>query len=158
MAENKIGKLSDPVVALADHLRAVATTSTNGIIDSEVKWDQFTSISAETQKALLEALRHDLYIGPDEDGYIMETVTSEDRPFVNKLLANLKNQPPLFSRAEYLLSQTVSLFSDKNNIVMKVRDSLERVTIEESGFHGGVQKTAQILYDKMLSLKVDEER
>lgn len=60
------------------------------------------SLSAEARRAIVFALKPDLYIEPAEEADIRKQTKFGEAPLVNAVLGELRENPPLVSREKYL--------------------------------------------------------
>lgn len=147
MGDNPVGhKIPDGAKALAEHIRWVAQED-GKVADGMVEWNEYVMLEEPLREALVMALQ-DLYIDPFETVGIMQRTNDLNRTFVNRLITNLRTDPPLFKVAERFCSQ------DRMDI--KIRNALEFAAQED--LNPQIQERAQQILEscKILFAKLDE--
>lgn len=147
MADKRIEhKISDAAKALAEHLGDVAATD-GKIEEGMVEWGEYVLLEKPVRDALLTSLR-DLYIDPFETIGVMEKANDFNRGFVNRLVTDLRNEPPLFKVAERFCSQ--------DRMEIKIRDALQFAARED--LNPQIQKRAEEILEscKILFARLDE--
>lgn len=120
MGKDRAEFLKEQTSTVASNIREAAVRGDSSL-EENIRWGKASmALNAQTKKDILEALRSDLYIEPGEASDIVQRAKDDEKDFVQALLDQLKKDPPLFQRADYVkrvlgkktCSGFVSLFRD----------------------------------------------